>query len=367
MSVTLRECAESLVAGGALAPTASAIEQRLQHYLRAVQAEEYTEAYTQLRADKTLSDSEKKALIDAVNHSLLFGRDLEWGNHGMRRSFRFWSEVEKRQYLLRALQIVECLKRNFTPFVTFGFGSVLGMIRDNDFIPHDDDMDLLIAFPRDSDASFAKAKLEIQNVLLREGYWVPENNMRTHHTVAKGPWAGTDIFIGFIDPGERISWFPSKRGGLHFSEVFPTATFELFGVACPVPAQPERYLEVTYGSDWRSPIPNWNHPWHFSEYQDLAESAQMPLADQPVILPEGMAKRLIDLVSQAPDVGAELNEMWLAKIRDVPAGEAAIMPVQIAEWLSEIASRAPGLTEASNIMLLADVYQAIDEAKQAAS
>lgn len=254
------------------AQNATDIEEKFAHYSKLAAATAYNEAYWQLRNDKSLADADKKAIIDGINQALLFDRDLEWGNHGIRRSFRFWTPPQKTEYLQRTVEVIDFLKRTVTPFVSFGFGSVLGMVRDLDFIPHDDDMDVIIALPRLEGSSFAKARDEIRRLMELDGYTIPENNNLSHHTVVRGSWAGTDVFIGFIDPNDRISWFPSRRGGLAMSEVFPTKSVEIFGVECPIPAQPERYLEVTYGTDWRNPIPNWNHPWDSAEYLDLVAS-----------------------------------------------------------------------------------------------
>ena len=74
-------------------------------------------------------------------------------------------------------------------------------------------------------------------------------------------WAGTDIFVGFIDQ-ERAGAYPgpSARNGLLASDVFPTRTMQFFGSECLIPRDP---AEIS-GSHLRSGLArrsrNWNHP-----------------------------------------------------------------------------------------------------------
>ena len=266
MSLVLRVAA--LSEGEAVAPAASKVESRLDHYCRLALAGEYNDAYVQLRADEALTPAERKRIIGAVNDGLLFGRRLEWGNHGIKRSFRFWSEAQKKNYVGRSVELIDLLRDEITPHVSFGFGSVLGMIRDNNFIPHDDDMDLIIALPAERGSKFATVLARIRQLLLDQNFVVPANHNISHLSTARKGWAGTDIFVGFIDRSERVSWFPSARNGLLASDVFPTRTMQFFGSECPIPRDPLKYLEVTYGPDWRMPIPNWNHPWDRRQYND---------------------------------------------------------------------------------------------------
>jgi hypothetical protein len=218
-----------------------------------------------MRVDQSISDVEKKQVMAAVNKVYLARRHREWGNHGIRRTFRFWTEPQKADYIGLANELIAALTE-LTPQVTYGFGSVLGFVRDSGFIPHDDDLDVLIAFPADG-LTFEAAKQLVRTHLEPRGFTL-HGDYLSHFNVTKGELAAVDVFIGF-DEDAKVSWFPSRRGGLKSSEVFPTKTIEICGLPCVVPADPERYLAVTYGDDWRHPIANWNHPWNANEYADF--------------------------------------------------------------------------------------------------
>ncbi len=265
--MSLAERVSSLVEGQPLAPSRNVLESRLDHYSRLALSGDYDDAYFQLRKDKALKDEEKKRVIAAVNDGLLFGRKLEWGNHGIKCSFRFWTDARKSAYVERSLEIVDLLRNHLTPHVCFGFGSVLGMIRDADMIAHDDDMDLIIAFPARRRLTFRKVLAELRILLTSHDFVVPGKDNLSHLSTARKGQAGTDVFVGFIESDRRVSWFPSRRRSLTFSDVFPARMMRFHGHDCPIPRDPLKYLQATYGPDWRTPIPNWNHDWDAKQYR----------------------------------------------------------------------------------------------------
>jgi hypothetical protein len=55
--------------------------------------------------------------------------------------------------------------------------------------------------------------------------------------------------------------------------MFPTTERPLLDIACPVPHDPELYLERVYGAGWRQPDPGFTHAWDPAEYQDLRGSS----------------------------------------------------------------------------------------------
>ncbi|RWC32696.1 hypothetical protein [Mesorhizobium sp.] len=246
-----------------------AMGEKLDHYCGLIASARYDEACTQFRDDQSLTNAEKREIIEAINKTCLFRRGLEWTNHGILGTFRFWNFQDKAEYLRRANEIANLVMAEITPHVCFGFGSVLGYVRGRDFIPHDDDMDLIIALPTRADIKYSTVKQSLKEVFEREGYRVVGDENLSHLTVARGEFAGTDIFIGFVDPDDSVSWFPSRRGISRFAEVFPAQWVNWFGVDCPMPADPEKYVAAVYGEDWREPIANWNHPWDDTEYRDF--------------------------------------------------------------------------------------------------
>ena len=96
-----------------------------------------------------------------------------------------------------------------------------------------------------------------------------------HHSVARVDIASAfifhpvDVFVGIFE-GDVVSWYPAARRGLVRTDVFPPSSATLLGVEMAIPASPEAYLERLYGAGWRTPDPDFMHPWNRSEFADLS-------------------------------------------------------------------------------------------------
>lgn len=226
----------------------------------------YLEATRTLRDTSDLTNEQKRELARVVNDELLFYRELEWTNHSIRRSFRFWTPEQKVEYLNLTTRVIKDLHK-VSPYVCLGFGSVLGAVRDRDMIPHDDDMDVIVAFERDENTPTISVALNrISTILIEAGFSV-HGDHPTHRNVNRDGGTAVDVFVALIEEG-RVAWYPSSRQGLRIEEVFPPQPVSILGVSTLIPREAEKYLDVTYGSDWRTPIAQWHHPWDLQQYKD---------------------------------------------------------------------------------------------------
>jgi hypothetical protein len=215
-----------------------------------------------------IPETVRREVKASLNGGLLRAVHREWTSHGIQLSFRYWTPQEKTWYLQAAAGVISVL-RELSPDVCFGFGFVLGVLRHGDFIPHDDDIDLIIAWPRRSAERLADVKKILSAHLTERGYRVSGEHFNHVH-VGRPEWPHVfDVFVGFTED-DRVSWFPSARRGLSVGTVFPPKDVIVHGVACPFPAQPEAYLETTYGTAWRQPDSHFMHPWDRAQYADLA-------------------------------------------------------------------------------------------------
>lgn len=230
---------------------------------------QYPAAVKALKNVRDLDDSTHSAFRALVNAELLPARELLWTIHGPHRSFRFWTPNEQAAYVSLAVELADTL-RELTPHVSFGFGAVLSVIRDRALIPHDDDLDLVIGFEPEEAATLAEGLALVESFLAERG-WATRGAWSAHRQVGRANGKRVDVFVGLFE-GEKISWYPGPRGTITRTMMYPTGVAPLLGIECPVPAQPEAYLEAVYGPGWNRSDPNFRHTWNRSAYADLAGS-----------------------------------------------------------------------------------------------
>ena len=225
----------------------------------------YTEARRVFEA-LDLTPDVRRHFRAAVNGDVLIDRGLEWTGHGPQRCYRFWSEAEKLAYVEFTAGVADALA-SLTPHVCFGFGAVLGVVRDGDVIPHDDDLDLIVAFEPHEASSLTEGLRCVEEHLRPLGFTV-RGNFSAHRHVSRKGAKHIDVFVGLFE-GDSVSWYPSRRGSLTRDIMFPTSAGRLHGVTVPLPRSPLVYLERIYGPGWRRPDPDFAHTWDPAGYADL--------------------------------------------------------------------------------------------------
>ena len=210
---------------------------------------------------------ERLAVRKLVNVHVFLPKGLEWTSHGAKKTFRFWTDGEKAAYLGQTMRVARVLE-SLSPHVSLGFGAALGYLRNKDLISHDDDTDLVIAFPKSEVPKLSIGRQIVFDALSAAGFRCSGDYL-SHWNVFFEDGEHCDVFVGLIE-GSNVSFYPSRRDVLAVSDVFPARVVDFFGVPCAFPADIETYVEKTYGRNWREPIPFWNHPANKGEYHDIA-------------------------------------------------------------------------------------------------
>lgn len=191
---------------------------------------------------------------------------LEFTIHGLSRSFRFWSLHEKSRYLQFGKELAEVLEAAGAQ-VCFGFGAVLGFVRTGDFIQHDDDLDLLVAFDRASMPTIGAGLRFVEERLRCAGYRV-EGDFFSHRWISLPGGLRLDIFVGLVE-GQQVSFYPARRNAYQVDDVFPPQEVGFHDIEVPMPKNIVTYLNKTYGPNWRIPNSSFGHSWDESAYADI--------------------------------------------------------------------------------------------------
>ena len=232
----------------------------LARIFQAVLKPDYPAAVEEL---KSFEHDERPQVRNFFSAHVLKERKKEWTGHGINRTFRFWSEAEKQDYLRFTVQVLDALASKYD--ACLGYGSVLSIVRDGDLVPHDDDLDIIVSMRRDSIASYKAGLAEVEKFLTDSGFSV-RGDYVAHRHVTNGRFF-LDVFFGLED-GRHVSWHPGPREVMLKESVFPAKTETLFGIDCLVPKDSEAYLATVYGENWRTPLPGWTHDFDPTKYAD---------------------------------------------------------------------------------------------------
>ena len=151
------------------------------------------------------------------------------------------------------------------------YGTLLGAIREQDLIGHDNDVDLgyvsrhthpldVIRSPTGSSARCASgASTSTATARPRS---------RSTCVEADGGVRGLDVFGGYFLDGKL---YLMGEIGTPFEEewIFPLGTCTLAGRTLPAPARPEKLLEATYGPGWKVPDPAFHFATPRTTYRRL--------------------------------------------------------------------------------------------------
>ena len=154
------------------------------------------------------------------------------------------SPMNKEAMYQNLLDFKEAMDKAEIPFIWI-FGGLLGLIRDNDLISWDNDIDFACFAP-----DHKKIKQVVDELKLK-GFYVPDKN--------ECPLS--DHFFTRNQEKLEIWWF-QKIGNewiydnkiRYMAEYFDDSQTKSFlNFEWKIPKNPERFLEITYGKTWRIP------------------------------------------------------------------------------------------------------------------
>jgi hypothetical protein len=164
------------------------------------------------------------------------------------------SNIEKKDLETLFIGIMDFLKESNIPIILF-YGTLLGYVRDSEFIPGDDDIDVLV-----SRENFNKLKTFVFKNLNK----CPEI---TTGLVIR------DLFQLYYKGIGPFDFYPYEMEGdsilIHWDgqllyetkNIFPIQSVTWYGLTVYIPFHSEEVLRITYGDTWRIPQKKTDYDW----------------------------------------------------------------------------------------------------------
>ena len=236
--------------------------------------------------------------------------------------------------VLDAMKIVlDALEKSgVEPFLAYG--TLLGAVRDQNFIGHDSDADLGYVSRCHTPAEAAMESFRLQRKLQQMGFTIERYSGIAFKVVvreADGRTRGLDVFGGFMREG---ALYLMGEVGVPFSEewLYPRSTATLADREFPVPAVPDRLLEAMYGPSWQVPDPAFQfttppetvrrlNGWfrgmrvgYQRRWNDLREGTAPPARNEPSDFAMWVRREVGQRAELAVDLGCGTGSdaLWLA-------------------------------------------------------
>lgn len=180
-------------------------------------------------------------------------------NHGLQLPFAHRDQDEVADDLIALFDLLKSL--GYDAFINSG--TLLGAVREGQFLGHDDDADLAVHLEGDTDADMINALDQLCGALnasgkLRRPAWYQKNGPILKVLVGSG--VEVDLFPLWFRDGRAYIW-PHTFGELTRDDIFPLGTQMLCGKPMPAPKDAEKMLALNYGEGWRHPDPDYFFPW----------------------------------------------------------------------------------------------------------
>ena len=168
---------------------------------------------------------------------------------------------KKREYLIFIFQyIMKFLsKENFT-FILF-YGSLLGYLRDGNFIDNDDDIDVLMdrkdinklmTFLQANNYKGNKIEVGIYNKNIVQLYFKKI-----------GP---LDIY--FVDINEKHMYLKHEKEMYDIIDIFPLKKITLYDIPIYIPNESEKIILKGYGENWINPLKKGQYIYTYSKEEN---------------------------------------------------------------------------------------------------
>lgn len=185
---------------------------------------------------------------------------------------RKYAHIDKKKYKmmhkngLKAMSKINDVIGNYDCIFFFDMGTMLGAIRDHNFIGHDLDIDVAVVLNEGFDrrefsnylvkSGFSlKYRYMIDNDAVEESYFVDGVKFDVNYYYINNDYDSCYLFFRYPDKEYPRETFDVVE--LRCDHILSTKMIDFLGIKIPVPSNPEHYLEQRYGPNWRIPDKNY--------------------------------------------------------------------------------------------------------------
>ncbi|MFC3095681.1 hypothetical protein DRW07_07795 [Alteromonas sediminis] len=211
------------------------------------------------RFGKKTSYEEAREYVDIVNH-FLQQESLSYGPHGISETFEVRSEEKVNLAYQELSNLLGFLNKSMNISAFASSGTLLGIVRDGQFLAHDDDLDACYISNFSEQSDILKEREDIRTALTEQGYQVRNSNV-AHFWVTTPNKITLDLFTGWVNEEGICMMNPLPAPGVGAMHITPTQVKNVQGFDIYLPRDPIPLLELNYGQNWANPDPLWQFDW----------------------------------------------------------------------------------------------------------
>jgi len=206
------------------------------------------------------SDSEQANAIHSQANNLLNIRGRSLGPHGITKTFKDKSNDEINLAYKELSSLLNILNNEYKLSTFISSGTLLGIVRDNGFIGHDDDIDLCYISNFSNQFEILNERKTLCSFLQQKGYSILKSKDIAHIWIKSSEGISFDLFTGWKENSNCIM-NPLDIEGVSVNVIFPLKIWGDKNLTIYMPNNAEDLLKLNYGDNWRTPDPFWKFDW----------------------------------------------------------------------------------------------------------